>query len=591
MEMQKKKQTETDVLRDIESGKFRDCYLMYNRQSTDEAESQKNSLGYQTAEIGRFVARERLTLAPVTLKYFCRDGIISEKHSAFKEDDDLHVSNDGFVQYRIERPKFHKLVQHLSRGHFKGVVCLCWDRISRNQGEDSIIGKLRRNGVDVRFAFASYDNSSSGELHMDIDQMFSRHHSRVTSEKVTATLMKNRSEGKVAHRAPIGYLNTGNVDHKPLDPERAPVIREMFELYATGQWSLSDLARHANDQGMTTVPMRRRRTKEEMLDDEHDQADIEKTTRPITENHVSRILTNLFYTGRTFGEDGIPIKSTSHEALVSDEVFDQVQAVLGNKKVSVHYTEKLNHPLRGMLRCAHCQRVYTPYEKKGILYFGARCRKDCRNELRNCNLEYITTEIRALISNLHFTADEIEEINAHLSTDLMLLSEKQTKAFEQIERKKKRIREDLTYLDSNRLQLLKTDAYTPESFVSEQRNLESELANLKTDENNSDVAMRDMMEDVVTLSELVENAVDIYDFADPHKKEQIIKTIFSELYLDQNTLEYKVHKGFEPLEDRFSAMCDPIAWLSELGSGREYIQMQISNLARTIENSQGERSR
>ena len=30
-----------------------------------------------------------------------------------------------------------------------------------------------------------------------------------------------------------------------LDPDRAPIIAEMFELYATGKWSLSDLARHA----------------------------------------------------------------------------------------------------------------------------------------------------------------------------------------------------------------------------------------------------------------------------------------------------------------------------------------------------------
>ncbi|MCG8402995.1 MAG: recombinase family protein, partial [Firmicutes bacterium] len=100
---------------------------------------------------------------------------------------------------------------------------------------------------------------------------------------------------------------------------QAPIIEELFRLYATGNWSLSDLARYAAAQGMTTVPMRRRRTREEMLADEP--PEIEKTARPLTENHISRILTNPFYTGRTIGEDGTYIQSTSHSALVDDHTF------------------------------------------------------------------------------------------------------------------------------------------------------------------------------------------------------------------------------------------------------------------------------
>src|SRR5436305_15253744 len=100
--------TAKEIVRDIESGKYRDSYLIYNRKSTDEPNNQKNSISYQKAENGRFAMRERLPVAPITIIGFCRDGVISEKHSAFKEDNEITFTSDGRVQYSIERPKFQQ---------------------------------------------------------------------------------------------------------------------------------------------------------------------------------------------------------------------------------------------------------------------------------------------------------------------------------------------------------------------------------------------------------------------------------------------------------------------------------------------------
>lgn len=568
--MTRKKKRENGIPKEIESGAYRDCYLVYNRKSLDEPNSQKNSIQYQRAENRRAADRLFLPIASVTLKGFCTNGIVSEKHSGFKETDDVFISDDGVVQYRIERPKFQAMLHYVSRGHFKGIICLCWDRISRNRGDDTIIRKLMRKGVEVHFAYAAYDNSSAGELHMDIDGMFAQHHSRVTSEKVKLSTKNSRAQGKCTYRAPIGYLNVGTMDHKPLDPERAPIIREVFELYATGEWSLADLARYAREQNLTTVPMRRPRTREEILADEEDDdsTTLEKTARPITENHISRILNNPFYTGRVLGPAGSYVQSTSHEALVADELFAQVQASLKRKTVSVHYTEKLDHPLRGMVRCAYCERVYTPYEKKGILYFNARCRKGCANTKKNCSFDLVAETIRDLIAGLHFTEDELAELDARAETDISLLHERRVRELERIERKKKALREKIAYLDANRLSLLAAGAYTPEGFVQEQQALNDELRELRQDEEISDTAMRELLKEVVALSELLKNLVPLYDFAGPHEKEQIVRAVFSELFIAQDRAEYKLKKGLEAFESRFSALCDPIAWLSELHEDR-----------------------
>ncbi len=552
------KKTEGQVLKDILDGKYRDFYLIYNRKSTDEADNQKNSISYQKSENARFAHKEKLPIAMVTITGFCSDGVVSEKHSGFKEDDDISITDDGLVQYRIDRPKFQKMLQFVSQGYFKGLVCLCWDRISRNKGDDTLIRKLMRRGVDVRFVYANYDKTSSGALHMDIDGMFSQHHSRVTSEKVTISTRHAREKGICTYRAPIGYLNEGKMENKPIDTVRAPVIKQMFEYYATGDWSLSDLVRYAKEQGLVTVPMRRRRSKVEMLAEDDDEASkIEKTSRPLNETSISRMLTNLFYTGRTLDSNGNYVNSISHEAIVNDELFNDVQALLKKRKVSVHYTEKLDLPLRGIVRCELCERVYTPYEKKGTEYFNSRCVDSCQNTFKNFNFLYIEKEIGKLIANLHFTDDELAEMDARLGTEISLLEEKRHKEFEQIERSKKKVREDLAYIRSNKLSLLKSGVYTPEALLAEETKLEIEINSLMSSEQTSEVAMMETMSDVKKLSELVKNVAVYYQFAKPYEKEKIIRVIFSELSVSPNTLKYKVKKEFECFNDRLKAICDP----------------------------------
>ncbi len=550
---------EEKLFKDIENGKYREFYLVYNRKSTDEPDNQKNSISYQKNQNVRFAKLEGLPLAPLTLKSFCADGIISEKHSGFKEDSEITITNEGLVQYKIERPKFQKLLMYLSRGLFKGIVCLCWDRVSRNKGDDTVVRKLMKNGIDVRFVFAKYDKTSSGELHMDIDGMFSQHHSRVTSEKVSLTIKHAREKGKCTNRAPIGYLNEGNMDYKPLDPERAPIIRRLYELYSTGDWSLSDLARYANEQGLTTVAMRRKRTEEEKLAEEEDDnlIDIPKVSRPITQNHVHRMLTSPFYIGMVPAGNGKHTRSSSHQPLVPVNLFNDVQQLLRKNKTSIHYTEKLDLPLRGLVRCALCQRIYTPYVKKGITYYSSRCVAGCENKTKNFNFDYIADKIGEKIAKLHYTEDELAEMDARSSTQISLLEEKRSTKIEEMERKKKVLREQLKYIRVDRLPLLHSGAYTPEGIVAEEKRLEGEIAALMTDEQVSEEAMSETVKDITQLSELLKRSVPYYDFAKPHKKELIARCIFSELLLSGDTLQHKVKKGFEAFENRFVANCDP----------------------------------
>ena len=549
--------SDIQLLKEIQSGKYRECYLVYSRKSTDEPDNQKNSITYQKSENTKFAYREKLPLAVFTIQGFCVDGIISERHSGFKENNEISITDQGMVQYSIERPKFQRLIQFLSMGLFKGVIVLCWDRISRNRGDDTVVRKLMKNGIDVRFVYANYEKTSAGALHMDIDGMFAEHHSRITSEKVRLTTKNLRDRGICTYKAPIGYLNQGTMENKPFDPVRAPIIKQMFELVVAKEWSLSDLAAWANEQGLTTVPARRRRTPDEMLAEEDEDLKIESISREMTFTMVHKILVNPFYTGKIIGNDGEYVSSNSHQALVTEELFNKAQEVLNKKRISVHYTEKLDLPDRGLIRCTECGRVYTPYMKKGIQYFNARCQPGCSNQHKNFNIDFIEDEVGKCISRLSFTDDELVEIDARTKTDISLLEEKRHKELEQYERRKKKVREDLAYLRGNKLPLLKTGVYSPENFLDEENKLAAELDAIQGDEQVSDASMHEVIKDLVKLSELLKDGYKWYDSADSIEKEEIIRIIFSELFVSGNTLTYQCKNGFKPLQSRFNTVCDP----------------------------------
>src|SRR3989344_8658116 len=312
----------------ILAGKYKTCYFTYGRRSDKDPNNQKNSLSFQKKQTVLYARNNHFILAPITIPGFCTDGVISEKHSGYEEDDEFTVNKDGSVTVTISRPKFRRLIGYLTKGLIKGVIVLCYDRISRNSTDGALIKKLIRQGVDIRFVWASYEKNASGSMHMNADQMFAQHHAEITSEKVLEMIEEMRGQGKITNRAPVGYLNKGNMDWKPQDPVRAPLIKKMFEMAATGEWSLSDIVGWANEQGFTMTAMRRKRSENEMLMDEDDEdayfENTPKIERPLTVVGLHKILTSKFYMGLTIGNNRQWIKSAAHDGIVEPALYQQV---------------------------------------------------------------------------------------------------------------------------------------------------------------------------------------------------------------------------------------------------------------------------
>lgn len=547
---------------------YENCYIAYTRKSTDDADNQKNSIEYQAQEIQRDLARQGIEIAPLSIEGFCTSGYIIEHHSGFKEDSDFHTNPDGTISISVDRPKFLMLVNLLRQKKFKGVISLCWDRFSRNEADDMLTKKLLKQGIDVRFVQVKYDASSSGALHMDIDGMFSRHYSRTISEKVRNTNNKLRSEGQCIYTPPLGYLSEGS-GSKPFDSERAYLVKRIFELYATGEWSFSTLAAWANKQGLTTKPCRRKRTKAEKLQGV-ELKEIPKSSRPITEASIWHILSNPFYIGKIVHK-GELFDSKVHQPLVDLATYYKVQSVLKKKAVKVHYPELAFFTYRGLVKCGTCKRGYSPYIQKGITYYRSRCQKGCTNPIKNINDKFITEKIKDILNRIHFTEPEIAAIEANAWQELDKLTDRRNKQVEDLKLQKNKALENLDYLTKDKLNLLRTKVFTAEQIIEEEGRLTALLADYEEKIKEFSISTKAMLEYVISFSELVKHTAFYFGYGLDTEKRDIVLQVFTELYIENGELKYTAAEAYNALLMRYDAS-------NTLSCGEDYVVLEVGRI-------------
>ena len=70
------------------------------------------------------------------------------------------------------------------------------------------------------------------------------------SEEVSKGLLEKAKRGDWPHQAPLGYVNNKSTRQVDVDNERASLIREMFQMYASGEYSLARLRDEVYEMGL-----------------------------------------------------------------------------------------------------------------------------------------------------------------------------------------------------------------------------------------------------------------------------------------------------------------------------------------------------
>jgi site-specific DNA recombinase len=251
------------------------------------------------------------------------------------------------------RPIFNAMLRLLRLGKAQGVIIHKIDRTARNIEDWVVVGKLSDSGVQVHFATENVDmKTTAGRLSADIQAAVAAHYSRNLRDEVKKGIYGRLKQGFYPFRAPIGYLDQGAAKPKIADPVRAPLIRQAFDLYSPGRFSLPDLVQEMFRCGLRNLG-----------------------GGPVTLNGIATILKNPFYiglmrivrTGQTF--NGI------HEPLIATGTFEKAQAVLAGKRSDRSKTYLFTYSR--IARCASCVYSLIAERKKGHVYY--RCHnRPCR---------------------------------------------------------------------------------------------------------------------------------------------------------------------------------------------------------------------
>lgn len=518
-------------------------FFVYARRSTDDADNQQNSLEYQVPQCLRLARDQGLTIADETERLFCTNGIIRERHTAYVTNP-LEISTNGNVRYEIDRPKFGWLVGKLATGRYAGVIALCSDRLTRNDEDSAVINALQKRGIDIRYVTVNYQRNSAGQLHQRMDQIFNAYRSAQSSEMIRSTYEKLRTEGHCTYQTPVGYLDGNGPRDKRFDPQRGPLVRRLFELYATGDWSIIELARLSNDEGLTMKPRRRRRTYEETQ--EQELSEFEPVCRPMTFQRVQEVLRNPFYIGKLRHKGNL--LPGNHPPLIDETLFYRVQQLLSGKRTSVHYADKSFFAFRGFVRC-RCSRLYTPYMQKGRAYYSAKCLNTCTSQDRNLSEQEINATISRILRTIWLKDDELEKI-ARVADKAMNTDADDGKK-EALKRTRSVIERDLRYLEENKITLLREGVYSPEQFQHEERRLNGKLLDLAKGEESFRTSANDKLASITKFSELLKLAQQTYELSEAAEKRTLALAVFSELvFFERECAEIRAKSGFSKLLNR-----------------------------------------
>ena len=247
------------------------------------------------------------------------------------------------------------------------------DRFSRNSIEThSMIRQLESWGIEVNFT-ENWMNWDDPYQHMTrVIQVAQPESENLIKAHRTKTGMRQAlKEGRYVGRQPIGYQpgkdEVGKALMKP-DPIKAPLVKELFMLYASGGFSQNQLLQ-------------------------------EKRFEPLklSKSSLSRLLRNTLYAGSVvvpkFNGEGETIVQGLHEPLISPATFRKIQSILNVKQRTAAKANKLNPelPLRGHLKCPSCGRNLTgsgSRGKSGKRHFYYHCEKRYGCSYRGRRNEY-----------------------------------------------------------------------------------------------------------------------------------------------------------------------------------------------------------
>lgn len=250
-----------------------------------------------------------------------------------------------------QREMFSQMMHYVQKQGIKIIICEKVDRLTRNFKDAVMIDEWLEEDEErqvhlVKDSLILHKNSRSQEkLNWGIRILFAKNYIDNLSEEVKKGQKEKIAQGWLPTKPPVGYQTVGEKGHKIIiiDNEKAVMVKKMFELYASGNYSLKKLTLTMFEEGLRSY---------------HGVS--------LVKSRIHRLLREPFYIGKIKWND--QIYDGKHEPLITNELFDKVQNMLTNKttpKLTRH-----DYLFNRLCRCAECNGLTTWESQRGGLVYG-----------------------------------------------------------------------------------------------------------------------------------------------------------------------------------------------------------------------------
>ena len=453
-----------------------------------------------------------------------------------------------------QRPELNIMLKRIKEQRDIDYV-ICWkvDRFARNRRDDAnMLFEIELAGARLISATENIDQTPAGRLMHGMLASFAEYYSRNLANEVLKGSTEKAKRGGTPGRARLGYLNVreqlpqgGEVRTIAIDPERAPLIRWAFETYATGLYSTADMTLLLDARGLRTRGDRRR------------------APQALGQSSIHDMLSSPYYAGIvTYRGKNYPGR---HEPLISEELFDRVQAVLQSHNHAGERDRTHLHYLKGTIRCGTCgaRLVYSQNKGNGGIYEYFVCPYYQNGK---CPQGYQPVDlVEAAIENHYrgvaITDAEREEIRQAITNDL---SERAKVAQQEIDRCHG-VLDEVKEQERKLLNMHYEDRITGELFDDEQNRLRQRRQDAETLIARLNLGYQDIAATLdLALEILGEDLYDLYQRADDTIRRLLNQAIFNALYVCDETITATELTG------PFAALCDLRDAIHQLPSTTPY---------------------
>ena len=309
------------------------------------------------------------------------------------------------------RPELQKMLAYLKEdGGIDYVIVHKLDRLARNRADDVEINRaFEEAGVRLVSTSENIDQTPGGMLLHGIMSSIAEFYSRNLANEVIKGMGEKARNGGTLGKAPLGYINVRARDENgrevrtiALDEERAPLIRLAFTEYATGNWTVRQLAEHLNNRGLTIPPTAR------------------KPTNSVSVRLLQTLLRTPYYKG-VVSFQGVEYAG-AHEPLVDAATWQTVQDILtahtNGERQRTH-----NHHLKSTIVCGLCGArllVQHATSRASGTYHYFVCAR--RHRVHDCAfkavlIDEVEARVAELYQRIRLSSDDRREIECYLRAE------------------------------------------------------------------------------------------------------------------------------------------------------------------------------